>query len=142
MARILFAAVLAVCSCLCVVGASLPGGSLSVPVVRNPNYVPNGPLEYAKALSKWGVKLPKGLARHVFTKGESKLKLFPDLTPPAVALDISHCSSNIKPPLPTHITELPREQKKHSLVPSQGPSNLPNIFHNLPLPALMLPAFI
>jgi hypothetical protein len=71
MARFFLLAIFAICSFLGV-GAAPTYGPLIINAVRNPHYMPNGPAEYAKALSKWGVELPKGLAKHVSPKGQSK----------------------------------------------------------------------
>ncbi|KAK1834500.1 aspartic peptidase domain-containing protein [Podospora conica] len=45
-------------------------GKFSVKAKRNEHYNPNGPAQYAKALTKWGGKVPKGLARYVANKGQ------------------------------------------------------------------------
>lgn len=63
---------------LALVGASPftpPGGpgKFSVQATRNQHYNPNGLAQYAKALSKWGGDVPKGLASHVSNKGQGKV---------------------------------------------------------------------
>jgi hypothetical protein len=52
-----------------------PGGpgKFSVKATHNQNYNPNGLAQYAKALSKWGGDVPKGLVSHVSKKGQGKL---------------------------------------------------------------------
>lgn len=47
-------------------------GKFSVKATRNQHYNPNGLAQYAKALSKWGGDVPKGLANHVSNKGQGK----------------------------------------------------------------------
>jgi hypothetical protein len=37
--------------------------AITVDLPRNPNYTPNGPAAYARALSKWGGKVPKELVK-------------------------------------------------------------------------------
>ncbi|KAK4163685.1 aspartic peptidase domain-containing protein [Cladorrhinum sp. PSN259] len=44
--------------------------SVSLPLTRNPAYVPNGPAEYARALYKWGKDIPDSLASLTSSKGE------------------------------------------------------------------------
>jgi len=65
---------------LALVGASPiapPGGpgKFSVKTTRNQHYNPNGLAQYAKALSKWGGDIPKGLASHVSNKGQGRVCL-------------------------------------------------------------------
>jgi hypothetical protein len=60
------------------VGASpfAPSGGLgkfNVKATRNQHYNPNGLAQYAKALSKWGCDVPKGLASYVSNKGQGKV---------------------------------------------------------------------
>lgn len=37
--------------------------SVTLDLQRNPDYAPNGPAAYARALKKWGAKVPKELAK-------------------------------------------------------------------------------
>jgi hypothetical protein len=37
--------------------------SITLDLQRNPNYAPNGPAAYARALKKWGAKVPKELTK-------------------------------------------------------------------------------
>ncbi|KAK0639142.1 aspartic peptidase domain-containing protein [Cercophora newfieldiana] len=69
MARLSFCVVVALATSLCgLAGAAPVDEPYVVKTVRNPNYKVDGRAEYAKALSKWGVKLPNGLAQHVSSK--------------------------------------------------------------------------
>ena len=47
-------------------------GQFSVKATRNQHYNPNGLAQYAKALSKWGGDIPKGLARYAANRGQGK----------------------------------------------------------------------
>ncbi|KAK3386611.1 aspartic peptidase domain-containing protein [Podospora didyma] len=40
-------------------------GGLFIPTLRNPDYHRNGRAAYAKALAKWGIKVPERLANHL-----------------------------------------------------------------------------
>lgn len=37
--------------------------SVTLDLPRNPDYAPNGPAAYARALNKWGAKVPKELTK-------------------------------------------------------------------------------
>lgn len=43
------------------VGAEFNPISLTIHAERNPNYAPNGPAEYVRALHKWQIDTPQGL---------------------------------------------------------------------------------
>jgi hypothetical protein len=74
MARLSFTAILAVLSFLGPASTAPTAAPLTVNAIRNPSYKPDGRLEYARALAKWGGSIPDALAEHAFSKskGDSK----------------------------------------------------------------------
>lgn len=57
-------------------GNSIARRSVSIDLTRNPDYVPNGPAAYARALKKWGAEVPSELVNSLAVmKGNGKLPL-------------------------------------------------------------------
>lgn len=48
-------------------------GTFSVSLTRNNNYAPNGPLAHARALLKWGAKVPENLAQWLSEKSQGRI---------------------------------------------------------------------
>lgn len=44
--------------------------SVTLDLERNPNYNPNGPAEYARALRRWGAEVPKELVHTLTAMGD------------------------------------------------------------------------
>ena len=52
--------------------------SVSVGLIRNPDYAPNGPAAYARALKKWGAEVPSELVNSLAAmKADGELSIYP-----------------------------------------------------------------
>ncbi|KAK0613329.1 aspartic peptidase domain-containing protein [Immersiella caudata] len=70
MARLSFSAIIAILSFLGPSSAAPTHAPITINAVRNPDYKPDGRLEYARALAKWGGSMPDALAAHAFSKSK------------------------------------------------------------------------
>ncbi|KAK4444412.1 aspartic peptidase domain-containing protein [Podospora aff. communis PSN243] len=68
MARLSFSAILAVLAFLNLASAAPTKAPLTLNAIRNPQYRPDGRLEYARALAKWGGSIPDALANYALSK--------------------------------------------------------------------------
>jgi hypothetical protein len=52
--------------------------SVSLGLTRNPDYAPNGPAAYARALKKWGAEVPSELVNSLAAmKADGELSIYP-----------------------------------------------------------------